>query len=230
MPTQLALARPWPSVVGLLARLAVGFVALGTALAGPAAAQYGGGGGTMTFFVSPVRVPIDQTFLGFGTGCADGESVDITIDGVPGVLASTTAGAPSGSFTVTNVALPTGLQAGDNHDVRATCQSGDSLAFTITLVCPSGDDPVAGSCEDGSDGVVGGVPPTTTTAPGSGSGSGGSSPGTGGGGGADDSPPLAFTGAAFTGVLLQGAVTLVGLGGLIVLAARRRVSDDASAV
>ena len=47
-------------------------------------------------------------------------------------------------------------------------------------------------------------------------------------GGTDGSPPLAFTGAAFTGWLLQGAMTLVGLGVLIVVAARRRLSDDAS--
>ena len=185
----------------------------------------------MTFFVTPVRVPVDQPFSGFGTGCDDGDEVDISIDGVPGVLATVTAGPPDGTFAATDVALPDGLFAGDDHDVRATCENGDSLTFTITLVCPSGDDPVDGSCEDGSDGTVGGQGPTTTTTTGptttTTDGSGGTSGGSPAQGG-DDSPPLAFTGAAVTGWLLQASVTLVGLGVLIVVVARRRLNDAAS--
>lgn len=229
---------PAPSPLSRFSTALVAFVvASAMAFAAPAAAQYGGGGsGDMTFFVSPVRVPVDQTFIGFGTGCDDGDEVQISIDGVPGVLATTIAGPPGGNFSVSDVPLPDGLMAGDDHEVRATCENGDSLTFTITLVCPSGDDPVAGDCEDGSDGVVGGSGPTTTTTttttPGSGDGSGGTSggsnPSNGSDGGTGGSPPLAFTGAAFTGWLLQGAMTLVGLGALIVVAARRRLSDDAS--
>ena len=225
---------PLPRLSAALAAI----VAAATVFAAPAAAQYGGGGGTMTFFVSPVRVPVDQTFTGFGTGCDDGDEVEISIDGVPGVLATTTAAPPGGTFSAPGIPVPDGLLAGDDHDVRATCENGDTLTFTITLVCPSGDDPVDGSCEDGSDGIAGGTGPTTTTTTttttpddGSGGTTGGSGPdGSDPDGGTDGSPPLAFTGAAFTGWLLQASMTLVGFGVLIVVAARRRLNDDASVV
>lgn len=220
--------------VPLLSAALAAIVVAATVFAAPAAAQYGGGGGTMTFFVSPVRVPVDQTFTGFGTGCDDGDEVEISIDGVPGVLATTTAAPPNGTFSAPGIGVPDGLFAGDDHDVRATCENGDTLTFTITLVCPSGDDPVDGACEDGSDGIAGGVGPTTTTTTtttttpdpdDAGGTTGGSGPD---GSGTDGSPPLAFTGAAFTGWLLQVSMTLVGLGVLIVVAARRRLNDDAS--
>jgi len=216
-------------------------------LATPVSAQYGGGSG-MTFFVTPVRVPIDQAFSGFGTGCDAGSTVEITIDGVPGLVATSVADASDGTFSAVDITVPDGLAAGTDQGVRATCNA-ESTVATITLVCPSGDDPVDGSCEDGSDGITGGVGPTTTstTPDGSGTTTGGSSPtsgssdttggsdpadgsaGTTGGSGGGDSPPLAFTGAAFTGRLLQGAVTLMGLGALLMVMAKRRASDVASA-
>ena len=124
-----------PRLPRISAALAVVVVAFATALAAPAGAQYGGGGGTMTFFVSPVRVPVDQTFTGFGTGCVDGDEVEISIEGVPGVLATTTAGPPDGTFSAADIPLPDGLLAGSDHDVRDLV-SGDVVSQTVneTLV------------------------------------------------------------------------------------------------
>ena len=119
----------------------------------------------------------------------------------------------------------------------------------MTLVCPSGDDPVAGSCEDGSDGIVGGAGPTTTTtststttvpddAPstttlpdgsdvttGIGDGdspSGGSPSGGNPSGGSDSDGGLAFTGAGFSELLVQFGVSLFAVGFVLVMVARRR--------
>ena len=99
-------------VVAALAALIVG-------VAGPAHAQYGGGG--ITFFPDP-RVPIGQTLSVFGSGCAAGSTVEISIDGVPGVLATTTASA-AGNYAIAAIELPDGLVAGTDLDMRATCET-----------------------------------------------------------------------------------------------------------
>ncbi len=188
--------------------------------AGPAGAQYGGG---IQVFVDPVRVPIDQTFDVFGRDCAPGSTVVISIDGVPGTIGTTTATA-GGFFSIQDLPLPDGLSAGTDHDVRATCDAQTATAM-ITLVCPSGDDPVDGSCEDGSGGIVGGPgPTTTTTTPGGATttvpaGGGGTSGGGTSGGG---SGGLAVTGATFVEQIAQVGVTLFGAGVMLVMIARRR--------
>lgn len=213
-----------------LAAIAAALIALIVGLAGPAQAQYGGGG--ITFFPDP-RVPIDQTFSVFGSGCAAGSTVEISIDGIPGVLATTTASA-AGNYAIADIDLPPGLIAGTDLDVRATCGSETTTGIT-TLLCPSGDLPVDGDCEDGSDGIVGGSGPTTTTTttptpnPGDGSGDDGGSTsggtpddGSSGGSSGGSSPDLAITGASFSELLVQLGVTLFALGFVFVLAARRR--------
>lgn len=201
-------------------------------LAGPASAQYGDGG--LEFFTDP-RVPIGDTFSVFGSGCAAGETVEISIDGVAGVVATTTASA-AGNYSISDIDLPLGLVAGTDVVVRATCGSKTATAL-MTLLCHDGQLPVDGECTDGSDGIVGGVGPTTTTtvAPdptdgGSttgddgGDGSGTPTDGSDGSTGTDGSPgpDLAITGASFTQILVQAAVTLFAIGVLLVLAARRR--------
>ncbi|MEO0495106.1 MAG: hypothetical protein AAF081_17000 [Actinomycetota bacterium] len=223
--------------------VAVVLAALGALLllAGPAGAQYGGGG--INLFVDS-RVPIDETFSVAGQNCPAGSTVEITIDGVAGVLATTTASA-SGAFSIADIELPGGLTAGTTYTVRSTCGVSAATAL-MTLVCHDGADPVDGSCEDGSDGIVGGVGPTTTTTTtpisgggdgntttttpggggdttggsgGDGSSSSGSNPG---GSGGDD---LAFTGASFSELLVQIGVSLFALGFVLVILARRRPVD-----
>ena len=205
-------------------------------IAGPAHAQYGGGG--ITFFADP-RVPINDTFSVFGSGCAAGETVEISIDEVPGVLATITASA-AGNYSIADIDLPLGMIAGTDHDVRAACGTETATAL-MTLLCHDGELPVDGECLDGSDGTVGGVGPTTTTTttpnPGNSDGDGGSTTGgvpggdtsSGGssGGRTSDTPSLAITGASFTELLVQGAVTLFAAGFLLVLVARRRRLDVA---
>lgn len=204
-------------------------------LAGPAHAQYGDGG--LDFFTDP-RVPIGDTFSVFGSGCAAGQTVEISIDGVPGVVATTTASA-AGNYSASEIDLPLGLIAGAEVDVRATCGP-DTATALMTLLCHDGDLPVDGECDDGSDGVVGGVGPTTTTTTvvpdpaDGGSTTGGEGGGTTGGGtptdGSDGStggdgspgPDLAITGASFTEILVQASVTLFAVGFLLILVARRR--------
>lgn len=234
-----------PNAVMMAGRLlAAGFAAFVMlfVLAGPASAQYGGGGTQV--FLDQVRVPVDQPFGVFGRDCPAGSTVEITIDGVPGILATTTASA-NGFYTASGIPLPDGLTAGSDYVVRATC-SGNTATALMTLVCPSGDDPVGGSCEDGSDGIVGGVGPTTTTTTTTVPGGGGTTtttvPGGGGntsGGGGDDSSPgssggsgsdgdgLAFTGAAFSEILVQIGVSLFALGFVLVILARRRGEPQA---
>ena len=237
-----------PNAVMMAGRLlAAGFAAfvLLFVLAGPASAQYGGGGTQV--FLDQVRVPVDQPFGVFGRDCPAGSTVEITIDGVPGVLATTTA-SDNGFYTASGIPLPDGLTAGSDYVVRATCGPNTATAL-MTLVCPSGDDPVGGSCEDGSDGIVGGVGPTTTTTtttvpggngttttttvPGgggstSGGGGGDSSPGSSGGGSGSDGDGLAFTGAAFSEMLVQIGVSLFALGFALVIVARRRNEPQAA--
>ena len=209
-------------------------------LAAPAHAQYGDDG--IDFFTDP-RVPIGDTFSVFGSGCAAGSIVEITIDGMPGVIATTTASA-AGNYSISGIDLPLGLVAGTEHDVRATCGPETATAL-MTLLCHDGELPVDGECDDGSDGIVGGVPPTTTTtvAPNPGSGDdGGTTGGTpgdstdddtpngssnGSSGGDGSSPALAITGASLTEILVQVAVTLFAAGFLLVLAARRRRPEAA---
>ncbi len=185
--------------------------------AAPATAQYGGG--SVTIFVTPPRLPVDETFDVFGQFCAAGTTVEISIIGVPGVLATGTADA-GGFYSVRDIDLPDGLLAGTDQTVQATCGP-ETATAVLTLVCHSGDDPVDGSCEDGSGGVAGGPGPTTTptTAP------GGSSGSTSGG---TSSPSLAITGATYAEFLAQIAVTLLGVGIFLVVVTKRR-RDRASA-
>lgn len=202
----------------LLVAVAVAAVALLTAP--PVAAQYGGG---VDLFVDPTRVEIDGTFSYFGTNCPAGSTVTITIDGIPGVLATTVAFG-DGSYAGADVAMPAGVVAGQDYTVRGSC-GGTSDTAVIRAVCNGGTDPVAGACPDGQ--TVGGQDPTatTTTTPGSGSGgadgSGGST-GADGGDGTGSNPDLAVTGASFAEQIAQVGITLVALGALIVLAAGRR--------
>ena len=132
-----------PNAVMMAGRLlAAGFAAFVMLfiLAGPASAQYGGGGTQV--FLDQVRVPVDQPFGVFGRDCPAGSTVEITIDGVPGILATTTASA-NGFYTASGIPLPDGLTAGTDYVVRATCGPNTATAL-MTLVCPSGDDPVGG--------------------------------------------------------------------------------------
>lgn len=179
--------------------------------AAPAGAQYGGG--DITIFVTPPRLPVDETFDVFGQFCAAGSTVEITIEGIPSVLATTIADA-GGFYTANNVPLPDGLLAGTDQTVRATCGP-QTATTTITLVCHSGDDPVDGSCEDGSGGVVGGPGPTTTTTI-PGGGTSGTDTGT------PEGPNLAITGATYAEFFVQIAVTLLGVGIFLVVVTKRR--------
>ncbi len=203
----------------LAALLAAAALTLG--FAAPATAQYGGGG--VSVFVSPARLPVDQTFDVFGQNCAAAATVEITIDGVPGVLATGVADS-GGFYTVTDVVLPDGLLAGTDQTVRATCGP-ESGTAVLTLVCHNGDDPVDGSCDDGSGGVVGGPgPTTTTTVPGGGTSGGETGSNTGSTGG----PSLAITGATHAEFFVQVAVTLLGLGVFLVVVTKRRRDPAAS--
>lgn len=187
--------------------------ALMLGFAAPASAQYGGG--SISVFVTPTRLPVDQTFDVFGQYCAAGATVEITIEGVPGVQATGVADA-GGFYTVNDVVLPDGLLAGTDQTVRATCGPETGTAM-LTLVCHSGDDPVDGSCSDGSGGVVGGPgPTTTTTVPGGGTSGGGSNTSSTSG------PNLAITGATYAEFFVQIAVTLLGLGAFLVVITKRR--------
>lgn len=210
---------------------AVLFVATASlALTAPAAAQYGGG---VDLFVDPTRVEIDGTFDYFGSSCPGGSTVTITIDGIAGVLDTTTAFDDS-SYAGSAVALPAGVVAGQDYTVRAQCGGGSDTAV-VRAVCNGGDDPVDGSCPDGQ--TVGGQDPTattTSTTPGSGgSGGTGGTPGSGGTGGttggdggsgttSGTNPDLAVTGARFVEQIAQVGITLVALGGLFVLFATKR--------
>lgn len=209
---------------------AVLFVATASlALTAPAGAQYGGG---VDLFVDPTRVEIDGTFDYFGSSCPGGSTVTITIDGIAGVLDTTTAFDDS-SYAGNVVALPDGVVAGQDYTVRAECGGGSDTAV-VRAVCNGGEDPVDGACPDGQ--TVGGQDPTattTSTTPGSGgtggnSGTGGTG-GTGGSGGSGGTggtsgtdPDLAVTGARFVEQIAQIGITLIALGGLVVLFAGKR--------
>ncbi len=196
--------------------------------AAPAAAQYGGG---PNLVVDPVRVPIDGTFDGFGSSCAARSTVTVTIDGIPGVLASTVAAADT-FYVVLDVRMPAGVVAGADYVVRATC-GGRSATFLITAVCNDGSDPVNGGCPDGtSTGGGPGVTTTTlpggatTTTPGGGPGGGpGGSPGGGGPGGPD--PILAITGAGPVEQMVTVGTTLVAAGFFLMMVTARHEPDEA---
>ncbi|MEM9521097.1 MAG: hypothetical protein AAGA37_17385 [Actinomycetota bacterium] len=219
----------WRSVTLTL----VATVVLLLGAAAPAGAQYGDD--EVDFFTDP-RVPIDETFSASGSGCPAGSIVDISIDGVPGVIASTIASA-AGNYAIADIPLPEGLSAGSDLDVRATCEAATTTSV-MTLLCYDGQLPIDGECEDGSDGIVGGIAPTTTTtiapAPNPGSGDDGSTTGgdessPGGSGGSADSgsgsgPNLAITGASLSERLVQIGVTLFAIGFVLILAARRRIT------
>jgi hypothetical protein len=193
------------------------------AVAAPAGAQYGGG---VDLFVDPTRVEIDGTFDYFGSSCPAGGTVTITIDGIAGVLDTAAAFADS-SYAGSDVAMPGGVMAGQDYTVRASC-GGSSDTAVIRAICNGGPDPVDGACPDGQ--TVGGQDPTattTTTTPSSGGngGSGGSngSGGSGGNGGTSGSNPnLAVTGASFAEQVAQVGISLVALGGILVLFASKR--------
>lgn len=179
----------------------------------PASAQYGGG---VDLFVDPTRVPIDGTFDYFGSSCPAGSTVTITIDAIPGLLDSTTAFDDT-SFAGSDVTVPPGLVAGQDYTVRASC-GGNSDTAVIRAVCNDGTDPVDGTCPDGK--TIGGQDPTSTTTTTPGSGGDGGSGGTGGDAGT--TPGLAVTGASFVEQAAQIAVTLIALGGILLLFADRR--------
>jgi len=202
--------RAWFSLVSLAVML------LG---ASPLAAQYGGVDNSL--FVDP-RIPLDQTINGFGTGCAAGATVEITIDGVPGVLTTTIATA-DGNYSIVGLPLPDGLLAGEDYTVRASCGAVESTAL-ITVLCYDGNLPVGGECQDGSDGTSGGTPPTTTTTTTTTTQPGGSDGGDGGDGSAP--PDLAVTGLSYGEYLLPAAASLLAGGWFLILVARRRDDDS----
>ena len=182
----------------------------------PASAQYGGG---VDLFVDPTRVPIDGAFDYFGSSCPAGSTVTVTVDGIPGVLDSTVAFGDT-SFAGSDVSVPPGLVAGQDYTVRASC-GGNSDTAVIRAVCNDGTDPVDGTCPDAK--TVGGQDPTSSTTTTPGSGGDGSSDGTGGtGGNTGTNPGLAVTGASFVEQAAQIAVTLIALGGILLLVADRR--------
>ena len=196
-------------------------------LAGPAGAQYGGGA---NLTVDPIEVEIDGEFGYFGTGCPSGATVEITIVGITGVL-DTTVAVDDSSYAGVGVAMPDGVVAGTDYRVEATCD-GIVNWTTITAVCNGGDLPTDGACPDGQ--TVGGQDPpatTTTTTPGQtgGSGGGDDSAGSDDGGTIQDGgtdPDLAVTGATFAERALQLGATLVAVGAIVVLVARRRDDDS----
>lgn len=191
--------------------------------AGPAGAQYSGGA---NLTVNPVLVEIDGLFGYLGTGCPSGSTVEITIDGFPDIL-DTVIAADDSSYSGSGINLPDGVVAGTDLRVEATCGSIVNFAL-ITAVCNGGTMPVDGDCPDGQ--TVGGQDPnsgtTTTTTPTSSTTTpdqnGGSTPGGGVTGGTN--PDLAVTGASFAERAVQLGATLVAIGALVVLIARRR--DD----
>ncbi|MEZ5243783.1 MAG: hypothetical protein R2707_01700 [Acidimicrobiales bacterium] len=215
---------PTPATVR---RLVVALFVAGAAIltASPASAQYGG---AVDLFVDPTRVEIDGTFDYFGSNCPAGSTVSITIDGIPGVLATTIAFDDS-SYAGTAVAMPSGVVAGQDYTVRASC-AGNSDTAVIRAVCNGGTDPVDGACPDGQ--TVGGQDPTATTTTTPGSGGNGGTGGTGGddatggnggsGGGAGSSPDLAVTGARFAEQAVRIGITLVAFGAIVLLAATTR--------
>ena len=218
---QLIALSPFAGSSALVRALILACVAV-VALAGPAHAQYGGPG--ITFFPDP-RVPIGQTYSVFGTGCSAGETVVITIEGLPGTTATTTATA-GGNFAVSGIDLPPGATPGTVLNHRATCGPQTTTGLT-TVLCSNGTLPVDGVCEDGSGGTSGGVPTTTTLVPnpGDGGSTSGGVPSDGSSGGSN--PGLAITGASFTALLVQGAVTLFAGGFLLLMVARRRQLEAA---
>jgi hypothetical protein len=212
---------------------ATALLALGWLLvAAPAAAQYGGG---MTLLVDPVQVPIDAAFDAFGYACPGGTDVTMSIDGLPGPLATTTAAGDS-SYLAPAIPMPDGVVAGDSYVVRADCAA-ITAVFVITAVCNDGALPVDGTCTDGR--TVGGQDPGTTsvtipggsptsTPPGGAAGGPGGDPVTGGdpaggnGGTGGGNPALAFTGAGRAEQALRVGVSLLAIGGVLVLVARDR--------
>lgn len=208
-----------------LATLLLLAYAMTLGLAAPAAAQYGG---TPTLFVDPVRVPIEGTFDAFGFNCPGASVVTITIDGFPGILATTIANDDS-SYAAPAIPMPPGVIAGQDYVVRATC-AGGSATFTITAVCNDGSDPVDGECPD--DRTVGGQPdgPTTSSPPGAGPDDPAAGPGdtTGPDGQGTGGSNLAFTGAGPVATFVRVGVTLLAVGGVLILIAQRRRPDTAA--
>lgn len=187
-----------PRILRLLATAALGLSIVATAT--PASAQYAGT--LVTLIVDPIRVPEGSPIHGLGLGCAGGTTVTITLVDPSTVLTTVTAEDDSG-YQFDGVALPPGLTLGAEYEVTASCPGSDPpTPQIITVVCASGDDPDAeGLCPGGASQV----PPTTTIVTGSTT--------------VDD--PLAFTGAN-TVVMVQSALSLIGLGALLMVVGRRR--------
>ena len=210
----------------LFASVAIAALASSPTLAG---AQYGGGA---YLTVNPVEVEIDGVFSYFGTQCAGGSTVVITLDGFPDIL-DTTIAEDDSSYTGFDVGLPDGVIAGTQYTVRATCGPDENFAV-ITAVCNGGTLPVAGECPDGQ--TVGGQDPpgttttttTSTTVPGGSGGTGGTTGSDGDGGSGSTTgtnPDLAVTGATFAERAAQIGATLVAAGAFVVLIARRRTDE-----
>ena len=209
-PLRMTDSAPTPSTIRrVLVAVAVAAALMFTS--SPVAAQYGSG---VELIVVDTRVEIEGTFAYAGMNCPAGSTVTITIDGFPGVIATTVAFG-DGSYAGTGATMPDGVVAGQDYTVRASC-GGESDTAVVRAVCNGGTDPVNGRCPDGR--IIGGQDgnPTTTTTRGSGSGGGAVGDRTG------SNPDLAVTGASFAEQIAQVGITLVSLGALVVLLAGRR--------
>jgi hypothetical protein len=191
------------------------------AVAAPAAAQYGGG---PNLFVDPVRIEVESQYDAFGNSCPAGSTVTLTIDGIAGIQGTTTTAA-NGIYLFDDLPAPPEFVPGTDYTYRAEC-AGGVATFVATAVCTGGHDPIAGSCDGGTNSVPGGSSTTTsstlpggsttTTTPNGGGGlDGGGGPGTG-------STDLAITGLSRFELSLQIGVTLVAAGLIFTLLARRR--------
>ena len=199
-------------------------VALMTEGALPADAQYGDGGVTI---VTEPRVAVGDTFSVFGNGCDAGETVEISIDGRSDVLGAAAA-SPGGGYSFADITLPSGVVAGTDHEIRATCRAQTNTAL-MTVLCRDGSMPVDGACPDVVDRTISGIEPAaaagvipapTSERGGDAGTSGDDPPATS----ADSSDPatLAITGASFSELATKGAVTLIAVGIVLVRAAQRR--------
>lgn len=181
-------------------------------LAAPAAAQYS----NSALVVDPIRVPHGTVFSGTGLGCSVHAPVDISIDGIPGVLVTVTP-ADDGSFVFGPVDLPASTVPGQDYTVRADCRNTDdtplTLSAAITVVCPDGSDPVGGICPGATTPTT--TPPTTTLSQVTTTVSTSNT----------NEGPLAYTGAGHALTLARFGIGLVAVGGLLMAATRRRHTD-----
>lgn len=203
---------PYRALAGAVAAVAMTVAVL----AAPAGAQYS----NSALVVDPIRVPYGTVFSGTGLGCSVHAPVDISIDGIPGVLVTVTP-ADDGSFVFGPVDLPASTVPGQDYTVRADCRNTDdtplTLSAAVTVVCPDGTDPVGGVCPGATTPTT--TPPTTTL----------SQVTTTVATSNTNEGPLAYTGAGHAVALARVAVGLIAVGGILVAATRRRHADRAPA-